>query len=176
MLKQTLMMIAAGSAMCFSTLAPAGDFYLNGHLGQAMIEERPFVSYEDDSDISLGVRLGWNVNTWLSIELGYASFGSFKSNCCGTGPFQSLDYDTTELGLRGRMPLGDSNWFGLARAGVHRWDDGTGRGSRTDTHYGIGVGYQLNERLALGVDYDLYQTDNAFRDVDRLGVSAELSF
>lgn len=176
MLKQTLMVLATGSAMLLSAAATASDFYVHGHLGQAKIEERPFVSYEDDSDISLGIRLGWNVSTWLSIELGYASFGDFKSNCCGAGPFQSLDYDTTELGLRGKMPLGDSNWFGVGRAGVHRWDDGTGRGSRTDTHYGVGVGYQMNERFAWSLDYDLYRTDNAFRDVDRLGVGVELSF
>jgi hypothetical protein len=38
------------------------------------------------------------------------------------------------------------------------------------------VAYQINERFAVGADFDVYTTDNALRDVDRLGVGLELSF
>ena len=178
MIRHHLLALATASTLLLSSAAQAegGNFYLYGHLGQAMIEERLLVSYEDDSDTSVGVRLGWEVNGWLGVEVGYSNFGEFQSTCCVPGPFQRLDYDTTELGLRGRWAFGDSSWYGVGRAGVHRWDDGTGRGSRRDTYYGVGVGYRIDERFSVGVDYDLYQTDNAFRDVDRVGVGVEVAF
>jgi opacity protein-like surface antigen len=177
MIKHTLL-AAAAAALLASTAASANDsqFYLHGHIGQTSIEEGRFVSYRDDSDTSIGIRFGWNVSSWLSIEGGFNDFGEYESNCCGAGPFRDLDYDNFELGLRARVPFGDSSWYGMARAGLHEWDDGDPRGSNSDPYYGVGVAYQINERFAVGADFDVYTTDNALRDVDRLGVGLELSF
>ncbi|MGQ0798620.1 MAG: porin family protein [Pseudomarimonas sp.] len=182
MRKHTLLGTTLSALLLCATAAHAQDtsFYLHGSLGQGTIETEQFVAYDDDKDTTLAVAFGWRLRPWLAVEFGYNDFGNYQSRCpAAVCPpllvFRDLDYTSFELGLNFRVPFGDSGVFGQARAGVHNWDVGFG-GSNTDPRYGLGVGYVINDRFDVSLDFDQYQTDNAIRDLDRVSVGVDFKF
>ena len=175
-----LLLGAVGSALSLGSPATSAQdrpFYLHGTLGEGTIDDSRFV--DDDNDSALGLRFGWRFLPWLAVEAGYGRMGDFQTNCggeiCPAVVFPELQYESVELGLNARIPFGDSQVFGIARAGIHQFDVGFG-GSETEPYYGVGAGYAFNERFSVSLDFDHYQTSVSRFDVDRFGLGLEVAF
>jgi hypothetical protein len=159
-----------------SGTATAADekFYLRGNIGSTDLDAGPLF---DNSDTAYGINFGWRFLPWLAVEAGYNRLGEFEYDCggqvCPAVVLPPIELDSTELGLAGRVPFGDSGFFGQARLGFHRWDAGFG-GHETDPYYGVGVGYQFNDRFNLSLNFDRYETESL--DLDRTGLGLEVSF
>lgn len=158
-----------------SGTATAADekFYLRGNIGSTDLDAEPFY---DNSDTAYGLNFGWRFLPWLAVEAGYNRLGRFDYHCssevCLPVVVPGLEIDNVELGLAGRVPFGDSGFFGQGRLGMHRWDAGYG-GHETDPYYGVGVGYQFNERFNLSLNFDRYEAHHL--DADRIGLGFEVS-
>jgi opacity protein-like surface antigen len=176
MRKLLLVTVLGAAAASFSSTSHAVDtgLYLRGNVGQADLSDSS-TFLRDDSDTSYGLNFGWRFLPWLSVEAGYNRLGDFAYRCatCAAGVTQSREIDSAELGIAARVPFGESGWFGQTRLGAHRWDDTFGR-NEYDPYYGVGVGYQLNERFNMSLNFDRYEIDSL--DIDRLGLGFEVAF
>ncbi len=141
-----------------------------------------------DSSISLdedatGFRLaaGYQFIPWLAIDLGYADFGTFKATSDQFGTPITAEASATglELGLVGRVPLGDK--FAItARAGKLWWDSkvvlgGVSEGdSGNDFAYGLGAEMALNQRFVLTGAWQKYNISDT--EVDLLSFGLQIRF
>ncbi len=166
------------SAGLFSASINAQDpqlgFYARANVAQVNLGSRFLV---DDSDSSFGLNIGWRFLPWLGIEAGYSDFGDYQTTCggqiCPAIVYPSLQLESVELGLAARLPLSDSGVFAQSRLGAHRTDTYPGR-TESDVYYGLGLGYQFNERFDLSLNFDRYQI--AGDDADRVGLGFEIKF
>jgi Outer membrane protein beta-barrel domain len=177
MRKLLLVTLLGAVAASFSSTSHADDtgLYLRGNVGQADLNDSN-TFLRDDSDTSYGLNFGWRFLPWLSVEAGYNRLGDYAFRCADICPavvVPPLEIDSVELGMAARVPFGDSGWFGQARLGMHRWDAGFG-GSENDPYYGVGVGYQFNERFNMSLNFDRYEIDPL--DIDRIGLGFEVAF
>jgi OmpA-OmpF porin, OOP family len=151
------------------------DFYARASIGNASLTNS--VYNDSNSDFGLGGAVGWRFIPWLAVEAGYSQLGEYAFDCgpspCPTVRPPALELDTVELGLAARLPFGDSGWFGQLRSGLHHWDGGFGR-SDTDPYYGIGFGYQFNDRFNMSLNYDHYKAGDV--NVNRVGLGLEVAF
>ncbi len=179
----TALGLGAASLSASSQAADTG-FYARANVGQTDLGGSTF--YGEDSDIGLGLTVGWRFIPWLSVEAGYSQLGEHDYDCggevCPAVVLPPIKLDSIELGLAACVPFGDSGWFGQARLGMHRWDmdiegvDNLSGDSDNDLYYGIGAGYQFNERFNLSLNLDRYELDNVESDVDRIGLGFEVAF
>ncbi len=132
----------------------------------------------DSNDTSLSADLGYNLNRYVGIGLGYASFGDFSGGRLLNGTY-SLSADAWTLGARFRYPLVrslEAQWY----AGAARFQfDMDGRvlvagfpfppipsqelpfaspGDRTGYHWGFGFGWQINPHLGTNAGYRKYKS------------------
>ena len=178
-MSKTLFLSAlALSAGLFSASSAAQErelgFYARANFGQVGLGSRFLV---DDSDSSFGLDIGWRFLPWLGIEAGYNDFGDYQTTCggqvCPAIVYPRLQLESVELGLAARLPLSDNGVFAQSRLGTHRTDTYPGR-TENDIYYGLGLGYQFNERFDLSLNFDRYQIAND--DADRVGLGFEVKF
>lgn len=177
--------LGLGSALLsLSSEAADSAFYARANVGQTDLNGPTL--FGEDSDIGLGLTFGWRFIPWLSLEGGYSQLGEHDYHCagevCPAVVLPPIKLDSIELGLAARVPFGDSGWFGQARLGMHRWDadiEGVGSisgDSDNDAYYGIGVGYQFNDRFNMSLNFDRYELENFASDADRFGLGFEVAF
>lgn len=160
--------LAAALAAAFAMLstpsqaADPGGFFLNGRVGRSALSKGRL----DDSDTGYALNFGyrWVVapNASIGVETGYADFGDFSLNRqIGSAKVSIWSWN---LGANGRFNL-DDRWylagrFGLLRANTEfdntffRVED-----ERNKWYAGLGVGYDVNDRISLGLNYDYYKAD-----------------
>ena len=145
----------------------------------------------DDTDTSINVYVGYQLNSYFSVEGGYIDFGEFSITGVsdGAGSFWDAgpvkyegEADALTLGVRGSYPINDR--FSVhGKLGLARWDaeasamDGSGTynlydDDGTDPYYGAGASYNLGQ-ISLNIDYIQYKDigDETDTDVISAGIS-----
>jgi large repetitive protein len=128
-----------------------------------------------DSDVGIRLRFGYQFSPYVAAELGYVDQGEFDFDfdpafCpidvpepCPFSARTSLSGIVTNV--VGTLPLG-SRWSLNGRVGAFRMHvkiRGTGTDGRGDSgkhgglQYGLGIGYRLNDRWALALDWTKYE-------------------
>jgi hypothetical protein len=98
-------------------------------------------------DLLVGGRY-WKVDSKLSFQIGPGQLGgrTLKNDESWVDP---------AIGIKGRMPLGDSQFFLHGGAGVGGW------GSGSDHFYDVNgnIGYQWSEKISTSVGYRMFSVD-----------------
>ena len=171
-----IFLVLALTAASSMASADNSGFYGRALVGSANTDD-PLVN--NDTGFAIGV--GWRFLPCLSVEAAYNDLGDFKMKGSFTGGTPHAPVDSLELGLASRLPFGKSGFFGQARIGVHRWNvdyENTERSSSrkgTDLYYGIGVGFNFNERFNLAANVDRYRIDIIDVEIDRIALVAEVN-
>jgi opacity protein-like surface antigen len=193
-MKNTLFAIALATAgltaiPLTSHAADQSGFFINGNVGESNVNKGVY----DDSDTGFGGNVGyrWAVapNVLLGVEGGYTDLGNFatKSRFDGLG-LRDADLKGWNLGINGHFNVTD-NWYVSGRTG---WFRGDIKGAYLDTagipvnvddtsnkwYAGAGFGYDFNNNLSVGLNYDYYKADktNLNLNADLVSVSAEYRF
>jgi OOP family OmpA-OmpF porin len=168
MLSRALLAAALGVSALSAQAADKG-FYAGAGVGESIVDEQAY----DDSDTAFSLFGGYQFNRYFALEAGYADFGKIEPDT--TGP--SLEADTFYLTAVGSVPITDK-FSAYAKAGFHRWnvDDaipgltGTSDDSGTDPTYGVGVQYQVSDKIALRGEYSRFEMEDLDQDLAQLQV------
>lgn len=180
-----------------TTTANAGG-YVGVGIGQSSvdldaIDFGPGVSSSiSDTDTSVKIVGGYEINENFSVEAGYTNFGEFGVDY--TDGFDSLseNYEATALYLAavGSIPLGQASLFG--KFGLASWDldasisstfgvSASASASGTDPVYGFGAQLDVSNNVMLRVEFERYtnvgdENETGESDIDLLSVSAAMRF
>jgi opacity protein-like surface antigen len=193
-MKHTLFAIALATAgltaiPLTSHAADTSGFFINGNIGQSNLSKGVY----SDDDTGFGANFGyrWAVapSVLLGVEGGYTDLGNFsaKSRYNGIG-LPDAELRGWNLGVNGHFNVTD-NWYLSGRTGWFRGDlkggylDAAGAPVRVDDtsnkwYAGAGFGYDFNNNLSVGLNYDYYKADKSHLTVspDMVSVSAEYRF
>ena len=168
--------------------ADNSGFFVNGNIGQSNLSKGAY----DDNDTGYGANVGyrWAVapNVLIGVEGGYTDLGSVspKSAYAGAGLGDASVKGWT-LGANGHFNVTD-NWYVSGRAGLFHSDIRGGYlvaglpVSVDDTsnkwYAGAGFGYDFNNNLSVGLNYDYYKANKNGLNIspDLVSVSAEYRF
>lgn len=148
----------------------------------------------DDSDTSLSLTLGYQINPNFSIEGGYIDLGelvvSATSNGGGSlyaaGPVTAkVEANGLFFDAKGILPLNEK--FSLyGKLGLLKWNEDavlsdvtgslSGDDDGTDIFFGIGAAFNISNTIALNADYSRYQIDEDSTDVDVLSLGIQFGF
>ena len=193
-MKSSLFAIALVAA---SVTAPAfaadnsggnGGFFVNGNVGQSNLSKGAY----DDNDTGYGANVGyrWAINpsVALGVEGGYTRLGSFDpKDGFGALGLGRAKVDGWNVGVNGHFNV-TPNWYVSARGGFFRGDvKGSYLAGSTpvfvdatsDKYYaGAGFGYDFNNNLRVGLNYDYYKVnkDGLNLTPNLVSVSAEYRF
>ncbi len=125
---------------------------------------------ESYDSTSLGLRLGYQFNEYIAIEVGYHNYGKAKDNYIDEFDDtinEKISSSAVSFGIKGSLPISD-HFSIFARTGMAKWDfkssftDSSMPGeveqlkeSDKDIYYGIGAEYRFNETISLGLEYSL---------------------
>lgn len=158
--------MVAVSGSCFA--GDAGDFFINGNLGQSNFHDHGF---SDRTDTSAAVRIGyaWKLSpstATMGVEAGYIDLGRASGTVATTqGNFDfSTKLSGPMLGVNYKYTLNNKIYF-LGRGGWFRskFDAsaailGSKSFSGDGTYVGLGVGYDFTPNFSLGVNFDEYHS------------------
>ena len=121
-------------------------------------------------DTSIGVRGAYNINKNVALELAYHLYGETEDSYTdeyGDIITDKVSSSSLNIGVKGILPL-DKGFSLHGRAGLALWDaeleetDSYFPGEKikmddsgTDLYYGLGMQYQLNQQLNIGVEYTI---------------------
>jgi OOP family OmpA-OmpF porin len=160
--------------------AADSNFYAAIDIGRSSVDDNSVPIDEDATGFRLAA--GYQFIPWLAVDLGYVDFGTFEATF--DDPFgppitAKASADGLELGLIGRVPLGDK--FAItARAGMYWWDSKVVAGGMTehdsdnDFTYGLGVELALNQTFVLTGAWQNYKSSGV--DIDLLTLGLQLRF
>jgi opacity protein-like surface antigen len=172
---------------------PTRAFYLGFDIGNARLEADsnhffgPDVGRQSGHDTGFKLRLGYQLSRYYAMEIGYVDFGQFTID--GTpylcppgvtgpcsfdirsktrGPFMNLVFSwplTDQWGVNARLGAVNARVSTREQSSVVA---ATSRSAATNTalQYGLGVSYELNPRVSLGLDWAQY---------DQIGLGVGLS-
>jgi OmpA-OmpF porin, OOP family len=191
-----LALLAAGLIAAVPTIASAEDgFFIDGRVGRSSVDEGDI----DDSDTAYSLNLGYRWG-WFGVEAGYADQGSF-SDTAHSGALSvpvKGEVDGFTLGVNGKFNFAEK-WYLSGRVGAYFWDGRADnafvlinqpnpaasvlvadriKDSGTDLYAGIGVGYDLNDKVSIGLNYDHYDvsSDGVKLKPDVLSAGLEVRF
>jgi OOP family OmpA-OmpF porin/outer membrane immunogenic protein len=155
----------AGFSMSASAAELSGGF-IRGELGNSDVD----VGGDSDSDNTWGVGGGWWFNKNFAVE------GSWNSLYDEDG----VSLDGFGLGLVGKTTVADGKGFYAdGRIGMFRAKgevDGFGSDTSTDLYFGVGVGYDFNQNVGVGLNYTRYNGDFDGLDADTSTLTGSLEF
>lgn len=159
-----------------------GTPFIGGEFGYSSVDvEFDGLGSDSDDDRTMAVRGGYYFTPNFAIEGFYTNLYDYSE----TG--YSAELKGWGLGLVARKNFGaDGNGFYIAgKAGVFRADGdaseagiGSISGSSTKPYFGVGLGYDFNDNVGLGLNYTVYNADFDDLSVDSrtLTASVELRF
>ena len=181
-MRNTLLAAALATAGVFALpVAHAADtsgMFINGNIGQSNLNKGAY----DDSDTGYAANIGyrWAVapNVLIGVEGGYTDLGSVSPKS-GYAPLGNADISGWNIGANGHFNLTD-NWYLSGRTGLFRGNVQAGIGGVTvvnpggsstfqpirvdDTsnkwYAGAGFGYDFNNNISIGLNYDYYQASS----------------
>ena len=193
-MKRSLFALALATAAAVPALAFAdnnngnGGFFVNGNVGQSNLSKGAY----DDNDTGYGANVGYrwalNPNLALGVEGGYTNLGNFDpKDGFGALGIGRAKVDGWNLGVNGHFNL-NPNWYISARGGLFRGDVKGGylaggvpvSVDETSNKYyaGAGFGYDFNNNLSVGLNYDYYKVNKNGLNLtpNLVSVSAEYRF
>ncbi|MDB5998731.1 MAG: hypothetical protein JWP52_430 [Rhizobacter sp.] len=137
--------------------AHAEGLYVGGSIGGARLTDSTVggIGY-DRSDTGGKVYGGYEINSNLAVELGYANLGKHD------GPGGGLKADGVFLDAVGTYPLGN-NFSVLGRVGVFSGkldSDSLGSDRSTNWKLGAGLQYAVNQNVAIRGEWERYRFDS----------------
>lgn len=194
-MKRSLFALALATAAVVPALGFAADsnggnggFFVNGNVGQSNLSKGAY----DDNDTGYGANVGYrwalNPNVALGVEGGYTNLGNFDpKDGFGTLGIGRAKVDGWNVGVNGHFNL-SPNWYVSARGGLFRGDVKGGYlaggvpvyvDDTSNKYYaGAGFGYDFNNNLSVGLNYDYYKVnkDGLNLTPNLVSVSAEYRF
>jgi OOP family OmpA-OmpF porin len=176
-MKQTCVCVAAiGMALAGDAAGDDSGLYVSAGLGQAEMRDetwlggRPIVVDEDKNNLSWALGLGYRLNPYIAIDLGYADLGELEADLAtpdpteNTGGRQSIAVEGATLALVGMVPIG--RWEPYVKAGMlfttrtSRFDgeifgypvSHRSKDDSEDPFYGAGLRYRVAEPLKIYLD------------------------
>ncbi len=173
--------ITAVLVAAFTFVAPANaddrPFHIAANVGQSSLDDVDGVRI-DDSATAFRLDTGYRFSNWFGIDAAYVNLGTLDANVeiqPGTSSLFEASVDGFELGLVGRIPLGDK-FAVFGRIGNYWWSgDATIGGvtsseSGNDVSYGIGAEFVINPSIVLTADWRRYSLDDVDLDSAMLGL------
>lgn len=168
--------------LAYASIATANEGAFYGSVGLSRAEY-DLGSGFDESDTGLFVvNLGYKVNRYFAVELGYQDFGDISVSGNGSA---DVEADAFQAAIVGRLPF--SNQFSaFAELGVDFWDGevsfqnvpGFGSGNASDDgsdiYYGVGGELVLQNGLAVFIEYQFHDLDDL--EIDTFGGSIKYYF
>ena len=168
----------------------SGNWFINGSVGQAHINQGPYNDHPTTYALNGGYRWKVGPDLGLGLEVGYNDLGNFKAK----NAFNSNDVNLTgqrnalrgwTAGVNGKINV----WQGLyvsGRLGAYGWK-GHGYANqdinrhaldKVDYFAGAGVGYDISQNFSLGLSYDYYHAkkDHISLSTDTASLTAEYRF
>ncbi len=168
----------------------SGNWFINGSVGQAHINQGPYNDHPTTYALDGGYRWKVGQDLGLGVDIGYNDLGNFRAK----NAFNSSDVNLTKqrnalrgwtVGVNGKINV----WQGLyvsGRAGAYGWK-GHGYSNqdvnrhdldKVDYYAGAGVGYDISEKFSVGLTYDYYHAkkDHVSLSTDTASVTAEYRF
>jgi len=171
--------IAGGFAMNTAAAADRGAF-VGAEWGGSQVEVNvDGLGSDSDDDHSIVLRGGYYFNQNFAVEAFHTNLYDYSEEGF-SGELKGLG-----IGVLARKNFGaDGNGFyvqgraGLFRAKVELSEAGTGSVSddSSDPYFGVGLGYDFNDRFGLGLNYTRYQTDFSGVEVDSNTLTAGVEF
>lgn len=161
--------------------AADGSFFVGAGVGRSSVNGGDFGS-DTGYRIDGGYRWAVGGGAQIGVEAGYADLGTFRAN-------QSLA--RVEAKMHGPLVGGNirfdvaPHWYVSGRAGYMRADVkartafGLSASNTVDAWYaGAGFGYDFDNRVSLGLDYDYYHVSSSGTDLNPslVSVNAEYRF
>ncbi len=167
------------ATVTFASPANADDrpFHIAANIGQSSIDDIDGVGI-DDSTTAFRLDTGYRFSDWFGIDAAYVNMGTLEADVTilpGTSSSFEASADGFELGLVGRIPLGDKLAV-IGRIGNYWWSgdvsiDGLETSeSGNDVAYGIGGEFTFTPSFGLTVDWRRYSLDDTDIDVAMLGL------
>jgi len=171
--------LAGGLAMNTAAAADRGVF-LGAEWGGSQVDvEVDGLGSDSDDDHSIILRGGYYFTPNFAVEAFHADLYDYSEEGF------SGEFHGTGIGLVARRNFGaDGNGFyvqgraGLFRGKVDLSEEGVGSASdsSSDAYFGVGLGYDFNDRFGLGLNYTRYQADFSGVSVDSNTLSAGVEF
>jgi len=154
----------------------------------------------EDSTAIVGFTLAQVITDNIRAELGFRDLGSFTAKRTGVLAINELNAEMFEIGVAGQFPLTDTlpGFYLEARVGMGFFDIGGKRqavligqnlgpvvsykASGNKLYYGVGAGYQMTEKFAVGLSFAEYSAeqeigpDTSSIDFPTLSVNATFRF
>ena len=144
----------------YSRFGPGGQYFVDGFFGSAQVAAEG-ADKESETDLVAGVNLGYQIEDWLSFQIGYGYISDQKIGLYTIGARSRSDYD----------PFG---CFFTLDAGLLTPDVGDRKFAITP---GVGVDLKLSEKLkvGLGFQHDFVMSEDDL-DNDRFMARVQFSF
>src|SRR4051812_41586822 len=179
---------AAAPSFAADNTGGNGGFFVNGNIGQSNLSKGAY----DDNDTGYGANVGyrWAINpsVALGVEGGYTKLGSFDpKDGFGALGLGRAKVDGWNVGVNGHFNV-TPNWDVSARGDLSRSDVKGSYPAGTTTVFvddtsnkfytGAGFGYDFNNNLSVGLNYDYFKTDKNGLNIDpnMVSVSGEYRF
>jgi opacity protein-like surface antigen len=140
------------------------------YMGQTYTDAEAGKETSSDNSTSLGIRLGYQFNDYIAVEVGHHQYGEVKDNYVdevGDTINDKIESSSMSAGIKGILPLSD-NFSVFARAGIAKWDFKAASTDSSmpnetfkfkedgeDMYYGIGAEYSFTEMISVGVEYSV---------------------
>lgn len=171
--------LAGAFAMNSAAAADRGAF-VGAEWGGSQVEvDVAGLGSDSDDDHSIIIRGGYYFTPNFAVEAFHADLYDYSE------PGFSGEFHGMGAGLVARRNFGaDGNGFyiqgraGLFRGEVELSESGVGSASdkSSDAYFGVGLGYDFNERFGLGLNFTRYQADFSGVSVDSDTLSAGVEF
>ncbi len=175
--------LGAASAASF---ADSGNFFVNGNVGQAnwrddsvarTLRAQPGVTSvdQDNNGLAGALRVGyrWHSVVDYGVELGYAYLGENATRVSAADVNGNLKQKSRGYLMGGNLNWNiTDSWYVSARAGWYRGRNvlqgrvysaqGSSAGTldsyaATGEYMGLGVGYNINQHISVGLNYDHFR-------------------
>ncbi len=157
------------AALAVSGTAMAGG-YAGMSIGQSTIDDTVNNVSVDESSTAWKVYGGFGITDMFGAELGWADLGDHNES-------GAVDIETDGFYGAGtiNLPLGDSGFSAIGKAGFYMWDQdvNTLSDDGVDAMYGLGVKYIYDDMLGIALEWERYNVDN---EVDMISLGLTLNF
>lgn len=167
--KCMLSVATLAAAISVSGTAFAGG-YAGMSIGQSTIDDTINAVSVDETSTAWKVYGGFGITDMFGAELGWADLGDHNES-------GAVDIETDGFYGAGTvtLPLGDSNFSVMGKAGFYMWDQdvNTLSDDGVDAMFGVGVKYLWNDLVGIALEWERYNAEN---EVDLIGVGLTLNF
>ena len=176
-MRNTLLAIALASAALValpiaSQAADTNGFFVNGNIGQSNLDRGAYNDSDTGYSANFGYRWAVAPSALIGIEGGYTDLGSISPTSAYNGlGIVNARIHGWNVGANAHVNI-NQNWYVSGRAGYFRPQVTGGYLNPADLpvrvssdsnkwYAGAGFGYDFNNNLSVGLNYDYYKADTS---------------